>query len=1007
MSAPDFAPDGYSIKKLLGSGGTAQVYLAIDNKSAREFALKTGLDDNPRNNQEFQRLINREFEIVSGLSYPGLVRVYENKNQNKANPCLVMQYCPGNSLDTVPIIEDPVILMNILSSIAINLYYLKLAGISHGDVKPHNIFLTTDMDKYREPALHYTRLSDFSLALKKDENQDTRLGLGTVGYMAPETVSNKSISHRSDLFALGVVAYQLAIGRHPFMNGENDPVRINAAIKEHNPPAPNQVNSNIPADLSSLILSLLEKKPENRPPDAFSLCGMLEKAGASFPYKRAIRPKHIIGLFCQTHIKAPLDNHVFALDETHKERLYDYCGTDPLRLRSILEVNFQAGLLVWMDGRLLFNCSAEKIIFPRKIQHHDCRTFHSLPYSRKKRIVLSSIAGGIPEAKSINIIDDKDTDEFLTPPLLYFVRNNVSPQTLIRFADKLADFVAEKYLDDILAATLYMKSKNLDRAYPITIDAANKLVNENKNNQAVELLHSLADLCRSKNDRPRLARILMEIGDIEKMTGHTSQAEKIYGEIIEVYKGQKPNKLLAETYKDLGDIYKMKKNYKEGINSLLKAKEIYESLDDLLELSRTLNNIGNIYTVSTRFDEALNSSRKALRIQRHLDAGPDMAITLNNIGGIYAYRGRYKRSAKLFKLALRFQRDLGNAREIARTLNNLGYVLYEMGDTDQALESLHESIGHNRKIGSKQELLINLENLTAVMIGSGKLKESVTLIKEGLNLADELNDEPMLAGQMTYLAAVQNRMGLYGKALNNLDQADDIYKKINDNYNYVFCLTEKAVLFKRLNLPEKAADCAAQAFKLATESDDKKGMIYAGIVTAELDKQSDFIPEALRMAQSIHSNRIANYVKLKMAWHHMRNKKHKPAGKLLDELSDYFSEGHSHIENAAYQILRAEYYLAMDNPENARICYEKAHRISAATGMIWELIEASSGLGKIYAAEKNYEQAFRQYKIAINATRTAVSNIPEDDTKKSFLADKKIASISSAVNELSRQMAKK
>ncbi|UCD95514.1 MAG: serine/threonine protein kinase, partial [Candidatus Zixiibacteriota bacterium] len=735
MSDTSFSPSGYKVSRLLGTGGTARVFLATAINQNRQYALKTSLQADAESTAGFLSLIQREQELIGGHTYPGLVRVAKLHESEAGHPFLVIEYCPGITLDRLERIDSLNVLLNVISSISINLYYLKLAGLAHGDLKPHNIFLTGPIEGYADDRFQHSKISDFSLALRSGEPATARLGVGTVGYMAPETIDDNRLDHRSDIFSLGIIVYQLSTGNHPFLHNETDPVRINAAIREHQPPSPAEVDKQLPDLLSELIMAMLKKRPDERPEDGYEVCRRLEIIGAKYPFRKMIRPKHLPEIFPDNANEEILQTGAFALQDTHIERLLDYSGDDPVKLRGVLEVNFTKKLLNWKNGRLTFECKADEIIWPRKLQCHDRKRFHHLPFSKKKKIILTAVVGDPEEAETLGIVSGSDRRGYVTRPLLYYARNNLSRATIARFANKFADTALDKFLDEIIAATLYLKAQNLDKGYTVTLDAANKLINENSYQHALELLSSLAEICRENNDEEKLAITLMETADTEKMIGEASRAERTYLRIIGLYENRPPDKLLAETYKDLGDLYKMKQDYDSGIQVLKQAEKLYSELGDKLELSHTLNNMGNIYAVRGRFDEAIRCYLRALRVQRQLGATKDVAMILNNIAAISYYRGRYARTLRLFEMALRLQQEIGNQGEIARTLNNLGLLRYEMGNFGRSLENLNESIALNRKIGLKKELLINLDNLTLVMLYAGRLKESVGLIREGMALS--------------------------------------------------------------------------------------------------------------------------------------------------------------------------------------------------------------------------------------------------------------------------------
>jgi serine/threonine protein kinase/tetratricopeptide (TPR) repeat protein len=1007
MPETSFSPIGYNISRLLGTGGTARVFLATATNRDRQYALKTSLQTDAESMTGFLSLIRREYQLIGGLTYPGLVRTVKLHESDACPPFLVIEYCPGRTLDRLEKIESLSVLLNVISSVSINLYYLKLAGLAHGDLKPHNIFLADPADGYTDNRFLYSKISDFSLALKSDEPAANRLGVGTIGYLAPETINDNTLDHRSDIFSLGTIAYQLATGYHPFLRDETDPVRINAAVKEHHPAPPVEINGSLPDRLSRLIMTMLEKNSGDRPDNGYAVCMELEDIGAGYPFRRMIRPKHVLETPPNSANGEVLRTGAFSFQDKHIERILDYSGDDPIKLRSILEVNFTRKLLNWKGGRLTFECRADQIVWPRKMQCQDRKRFHRLPYSAKKKVILTAVVGGFDEAETLGIVSESARQEYLSRPLVYFVRKNLSHLTIVRFANKLADAALDKFLDEIVAATLYLRAENLDKGYTVTLDAANKLINENSYQRAFELLRLLENICREKNDDKKLAVTLMEIGDTEKMIGEASRAEKTYLQIIGLYENRPPDKLLAETYKDLGDLYKMKQDYDSGIQVLKQAEKLYSELGDRLELSHTLNNMGNIYAVRGSLDEAIRYYLRALRIQRQLGATKDVAMILSNIAAISYYRGEYARTLRLFKMALRLQREVGNQAEIARTHNNLGLLLYEMGNFDTSLDHLNESIALNRKIGLKKELLINLDNLTLVMLHAGRLKESIQFIREGMTLSEELADRPHTASFTANLASVQKRMGYYGQSIDKYRQALKILNEINDSYNVAIATIGLADLYFRLNRLEDSQKLINEMLRQAEKTSDRKTAIQCYLLRGKIMKDAHLIERATATAREISAVRAVNVGLLELARVLIAVGEIDRSGRILRDLSDTFAESNSDIENASFFILLGTLHLTAGEISRARTDFETALRIAGKYGLLPELAEAAAKLGRINSDIKEYEASYQHYRKAINTIKTIADDIKDEALKQSFLSDGKIASVAGEVKKLGQLLAQK
>jgi len=245
----------YKIEERIGAGGMGEVYKARDLKLDRPVVLKFPFTDMTRLAEIRERLI-REAKACSALNHPNIVTVYEiNEWKNRLFIC--MEYIAGKTLTdisrsrVVPIPETIDIFTQIIS--AVNAAHKK--GILHRDIKSSNIMLTAD---------GLVKVLDFGLAKFIDATVLTQgqAFMGTPAYVAPEMIQGQLPDHRSDIFALGVVFYELLAGRLPFLG--NNPSALMYSIV-YNPPAPlRETGRSTPSELEAVILKALAKEPNKR-----------------------------------------------------------------------------------------------------------------------------------------------------------------------------------------------------------------------------------------------------------------------------------------------------------------------------------------------------------------------------------------------------------------------------------------------------------------------------------------------------------------------------------------------------------------------------------------------------------------------------------------------------------------------------------------------------------------------------------------------------------------------
>lgn len=247
----------YEIVKELGRGTMGVVYQAHDPQIDRMVALKVLRPDRVVS-QDFVLRFLREAKAIGRISHPHIVTVYD-VGQDHGTIYIAMEYLEGRPLSevikdrTVPVDET----VRICIQVAEALGYAHRQGITHRDIKPSNIILTPD-DRIK--------LTDFGIARIEDPDAalQTQAGdiLGTPAYMAPEQVMGQKTDGRTDLYALGVITYEMVVGKRPF--GGGNIAAIFRSITHEPPENPMNMGSLDNRLLADLILKGLSKDPANR-----------------------------------------------------------------------------------------------------------------------------------------------------------------------------------------------------------------------------------------------------------------------------------------------------------------------------------------------------------------------------------------------------------------------------------------------------------------------------------------------------------------------------------------------------------------------------------------------------------------------------------------------------------------------------------------------------------------------------------------------------------------------
>jgi serine/threonine-protein kinase len=245
----------YRLEEVLGSGGTSLVFRATDlQRGESSVALK--VFNLPGNDEQRIARFKQEFRFASELQHPNIVKLFDVASDGDFH-FLAMELLRGETLKShVPRRLPLPQALRLLTHAAVALEYAHQKSVIHRDVKPANLFVT-------EQGL--VKLMDFGLALAQSDPRITATGalLGTPEYMAPEQITGEHApSPATDLYALGIVAYELVTGMVPFKHAQLMPLLF-MHVKEP-PRPPRELNPIVPVELEAVILKLLQKHPAER-----------------------------------------------------------------------------------------------------------------------------------------------------------------------------------------------------------------------------------------------------------------------------------------------------------------------------------------------------------------------------------------------------------------------------------------------------------------------------------------------------------------------------------------------------------------------------------------------------------------------------------------------------------------------------------------------------------------------------------------------------------------------
>lgn len=257
----------YRLDEPIGEGGMAVVYRGYDLVLDRPVAIKV-LRGQFAADASFLRRFEREAQAAARLSHPNIVSVYD-VGRDDGTRYIVMEYVPGKTLKQLILEHAPFSLdeaIHIVRQVAAALDYAHQHGLVHRDIKPQNILVDER---------GFVKVTDFGIAkgLTDVSLTEAGFGMGTVHYVSPEQARGEPATPASDIYALGVVLYEMLTGRLPF--DADNPIGLAMQHVHEAPPPPRQFNPNIPPAVEAIILRALAKDPRQRFPTAGALAQAL------------------------------------------------------------------------------------------------------------------------------------------------------------------------------------------------------------------------------------------------------------------------------------------------------------------------------------------------------------------------------------------------------------------------------------------------------------------------------------------------------------------------------------------------------------------------------------------------------------------------------------------------------------------------------------------------------------------------------------------------------------
>ncbi len=676
----------YRILRRIGEGGMGTVYLAEQDRPKREVALKViraGF-----NSKESLRRFENEANALGLLQHPGIAQIYDAgiaevqtaDGREAMLPFFAMEYIPGTPLNEYAVQKKLSLRqrLHLIAKVCDAVQHAHQKGVIHRDLKPANMLVDDDQPKILDFGVARVTAGDHPVAAMQ-----TQIGqlVGTLAYMSPEQVSGNaaSLDTRSDVYALGVIAYELLTGRRPFELVGLSITEIARVIRDEEPRSPMALDSELGADVDTIVRKAMAKEPERRYQSASELAADIRRflsdqpilarsATAFYQLSRFARRNRSLVVTASVCIAALIGATIFSAYSAVVERRANARATEINR--------FLQEILSSSD--------------PNKTQGEDV-TVISLLENAAQRLAQGRF-GNQPEV----LMELYRTISVSFMALGRYPQAEAHCTTAVELGEKALgpnDLGLVPVLDS-LGAALELQNK-----YP---DA--------------ERYFRRAQVIRDANGvRDKLMTTVWPHGlpSVLYFTGRYAEAETIFREALDesIRRFGVKCETTAQALTGLGATLEALSKTDDAIDAHRRAADIYRSLhgDTSMSLANCLNNLGNAQQAKQALADAETSHREALAIRRKLlkPDHPDLAMSYGNLALVLSDSGHLDEAAAMNIEALAIRRKALPAihHSTAVTLNNLAMVRQRQKRFDEAMPNFDEAIAIGDKAVPKGHML--------------------------------------------------------------------------------------------------------------------------------------------------------------------------------------------------------------------------------------------------------------------------------------------------------------
>jgi serine/threonine protein kinase/tetratricopeptide (TPR) repeat protein len=925
----------YEIIEELGKGGMGKVYRVEDKKIKEEVALKLIKPEIASDKKTIERFSN-ELKMARKIAHRNVGRMY-HLSDHEGTHYITMEYVSGEDLKSFIRRSKQLAIgtaISIAKQVSEGLAEAHRLGVVHRDLKPSNIMIDKEGN---------ARIMDFGIARSLKAKGITGAGvmIGTPEYMSPEQAEAKEVDHRSDIYSLGVIMYEMVTGQLPF---EGDtPLSIAMKHKGEKPGDPKELNPQIPVDLSQLILKCMAKANEDRHQSAAQVLSELKNIEKGIPTtqkeivkKKPITSKEItvtfsakklfipalvviivaiIGLVLWSPWKAgktiPFSERDWILITDFKnltgDEIFDYS------LNTALTVNLQQSRYVNVFPRARVKETLQRM--EREVVDSLDEELGSEVAQREgiKALVACSISQvGDVYTLTASIVNP-NTQVTLKTEASQAIGKDKVLEALDDLAGKIRKDLGES-LKDIQEERVY-----LPKATTSSLEAlknyveADRARGSNRGDEAVALLEKALEL------DPDFALAHAELGSIYYWAGNREKGEKHFTKAMGL--------LDRLTEREKLWIQAIVPAYRGNRDEAATKYKIY--LRKYPDDSGGWHNLGHNYLMLKRFDEAIDAFTRVLEIYPHSWS------SYVNIATCYGGMGMHQKAIENYLEASKINPKF----LMVRNLNSeFAFEYVAIGELQKAQEVLEKML-----TGEDWQKAVGHRHLALLDMYQGKFSGAIDHLKEAILLDNTLNYSLSELRNRLYLATALKTKGMMDAFQRELDAVSGLLGK---TYVEPWWLQLYGKIYVRIGELKKA-ERLLNELSIKMNKENRNDRAAFNILKGEIELARGKHNEAIALFETAYKLRDDNYVLESLAFAYLRS------GDLEKAMEKY-----KHLVSRKMFGWEAQEY--------------------------W--IRAHYQLGKIHEEKGETEKAIQYYQRFLDIWKDADSGIPEVEEARERLA---------------------